>query len=203
MGTSGVRVPAQGAAGPGARIEDRPRAPQVRSPDFADPSIESPVHIERCIAKLLGSGRASHATDPQELGPARVPTLDDPLADTGHPVGTLAYMAPKQWASEEVDGRTDLWVVGIMLFQMVTGEHPLAPVTPESLLEVAALEVPMPSVVALSPDGLTLASRSTLSSIGRAGWRPPERAGPHPTAGGGAASTTSRYVARPCSPPHP
>ncbi|XYH98469.1 protein kinase domain-containing protein [Sorangium sp. So ce1128] len=54
------------------------------------------------------------------------------LTPTDALLGTQAYMAPEQWAAEPVDGRADLWAVGVMLYQMVTGEHPFAPLSPEA-----------------------------------------------------------------------
>jgi serine/threonine protein kinase len=38
-------------------------------------------------------------------------------------------MFPEQWGEDAVDARTDLWAVGIVLYEMVTGEHPLAPLS--------------------------------------------------------------------------
>jgi len=61
-------------------------------------------------------------------------------------IGTLEYMSPEQWGEDRVDERADLWAVGIVLYQMVTGEHPLAPVSMRSLASVTSLDEPMPSV---------------------------------------------------------
>src|SRR5262249_33439040 len=61
------------------------------------------------------------------------------------------YMSPEQWGADSVDERTDLWAAGLILYELVAGEHPLAPVTVESLRSVAWLDVPMPSARAQSP----------------------------------------------------
>jgi serine/threonine protein kinase len=58
--------------------------------------------------------------------------------------GTLEYMSPEQRAGQDADARTDLYALGVMLFEMLTGERPsgsempseLAPAAPAALDEV-------------------------------------------------------------------
>jgi serine/threonine protein kinase len=43
---------------------------------------------------------------------------------TGHTKGKVAYMSPEQMRAEPVDGRSDLFAIGVVLFELLTGTHP-------------------------------------------------------------------------------
>jgi serine/threonine protein kinase len=69
------------------------------------------------------------------------------LTATGMCMGTLPYMSPEQLKAEKnIDHRCDIWAVGIMLYEMVTGQLPLAPLSRERLMQVRDLDIAMPSV---------------------------------------------------------
>jgi eukaryotic-like serine/threonine-protein kinase len=68
---------------------------------------------------------------------------------TASPVGTLAYMSPEQVRSEPLDRRTDLWSMGVVLQEILTGKHPFARENMSAVL-LAILEQP-PEVESLDP----------------------------------------------------
>ncbi|HRI66039.1 MAG TPA: protein kinase, partial [Polyangium sp.] len=119
------------------------------------------------VAKLMGDTDAETSIVPPRAWAEDVVAMAD-LTQTGTLVGTRAYMAPEQWWSEPVDGRTDIWAVGIILYQLVTGDHPLVPLSAESVVRAAEREIPMPSVLDqlpnLGPLGL-LIDRCLLKNV--------------------------------------
>lgn len=67
--------------------------------------------------KLLDFGLAKFTTRPS--------TADDPtLTRTGDVMGTPAYMSPEQIGGDPLDARTDVYAVGVILFQMLAGRLP-------------------------------------------------------------------------------
>ena len=75
------------------------------------------------------------------------------LTQAGSILGTVPYMAPEQWAgATDIDHRADLWAVGIMLYQMLAGQHPLAPLAGLQLVVTRDLTQPMPPLRKALPD---------------------------------------------------
>jgi serine/threonine-protein kinase len=69
----------------------------------------------------------------------------------GTVIGTPHYMAPEQTLGEKVDGRTDLWALGVILYQLLTGQRPFDGDTAVALAYRIAHEEPR-SVGELRPD---------------------------------------------------
>lgn len=80
-----------------------------------------------------------------DFGIARIEDPDLPRqTQTSEVLGTPQYMSPEQVRGLEVDGRTDLFSTGVLLYQLLSGHKPFEAETLGSLLFVIATEDPVP-----------------------------------------------------------
>jgi serine/threonine protein kinase/tetratricopeptide (TPR) repeat protein len=146
---------------------------------------------------LLEDGGRVVLTD---FGVARAIAATDARATSaGGIVGTPAYMAPEQVDGSEVDGRTDLYALGVVLFEMLSGALPFDGETPLSLAAARLVRAPK-DLGAMRPD---LPSR-LVDVVRRAMARSPvDRFATAEALGGALASsvTTTSLVRAPSVPP--
>ena len=84
-----------------------------------------------------------------DFGIARI--TDNSKTRTGLVLGTPSFMAPEQLAGRRIDGRCDLYALGVTLFQLLTGELPLRGKSMSELMHHIA-HTPAPDVRSLRPD---------------------------------------------------
>jgi eukaryotic-like serine/threonine-protein kinase len=104
-------------------------------------------------AKILDFGLA-------KLSAARVPWLgadqgvtraeDEHVTTIGTTLGTVAYMSPEQARGQELDGRSDLFSFGVVLYEMATGALPFDAKTPVAVFEALLTRQP-PAPSSLKP----------------------------------------------------
>jgi eukaryotic-like serine/threonine-protein kinase len=66
------------------------------------------------------------------------------LTETGLALGTPAYMSPEQASGGQVDGRSDIYALGCVLYEMVAGEAPFTGPTAQALIARHLTEAPRP-----------------------------------------------------------
>jgi serine/threonine protein kinase/Tol biopolymer transport system component len=85
------------------------------------------------------------------------------LTRTGASVGTPAYMAPEQMQGREVDGRADLWALGVVLYEMLAGHRPFLGDHEAALRQSILSDAPEPLPRVDVPPGLERVVRLLLA----------------------------------------
>ena len=95
-----------------------------------------------------------------DFGVARVESSE--LTETGAILGTPAYMSPEQFLGLPVDGRSDLFSVGIILYHLLTGDRPFAG-SPTTIMQKVLRQDPIDPTALnpmLAPDWDTVIKRA-------------------------------------------
>jgi len=79
-----------------------------------------------------------------DLGMARRDLVSDRLSDAGSFAGTVLYAAPEQFTEDRVDGRADLYALGMILYELSAGAHPFGGADVAAVVHRHLSEVPPP-----------------------------------------------------------
>src|SRR3990172_9031349 len=102
---------------------------------------------------LMAEDGAPRLTD---FGVARLVGDATRLTGTGTQIGTPYYMSPEAWEGEQLDAQSDIWSLGVMLYEMLSGHVPFGGETMAAVMN-KVLTAPLPdlrSVRPETPDGL-------------------------------------------------
>ena len=93
-------------------------------------------------AKVMDFGLARHGTA-DTPGTGASATISA-ISHVGQVVGTAAYMSPEQARGEALDGRSDLFSIGIVLYEMITGQRPFQATSTAALTAAILTHDPAP-----------------------------------------------------------
>ncbi|HLE63999.1 MAG TPA: serine/threonine-protein kinase, partial [Pyrinomonadaceae bacterium] len=90
------------------------------------------------LAKLIDDGDSTQKTDPE--APTEVLLKTEP----GRVMGTINYMSPEQARGRDIDSRSDIFSLGVMLYEMVAGHRPFSGDTKSDVLAAVLMVEPKP-----------------------------------------------------------
>ncbi|MGH9755416.1 MAG: protein kinase domain-containing protein, partial [Blastocatellia bacterium] len=85
------------------------------------------------------------------VSPSLHPSVSSSLTDPGTVLGTVSYMSPEQARGLETDARSDIFSLGIVLYELITGRRPFEGSTPADIITSLLGEEPAP-LADLAPD---------------------------------------------------
>ena len=106
------------------------------------------------IVKVLDFGLAKLAAEQEEVH-SRAPTKSMVHTNPGVVMGTVGYMSPEQARAADVDERTDIWSLGVVMYEMISGRAPFVGETASTLIVSIIEHEPAPLSINLGvPDEL-------------------------------------------------
>src|SRR5713226_820356 len=125
-------------------------------------------------AKLLDFGLAKPAAPLTSVATlTAAATQSSPMTEQGAIVGTFQYMSPEQIEGKELDGRSDIFSLGAVLYEMLTGQRAFQGKSQLSVASAILEKEPAPitTVKPLTPPGLDHAIRRCLTKEPEGRWQ--------------------------------
>ena len=131
------------------------------------------VMLTKSGAKLLDFGLAKPVQGLGSMASASVATMSRPLTQEGKIVGTFQYMAPEQVQGQEADPRTDIFALGAVLYEMLTGKRAFVGKTQISVMSAILEKEPEPisAVQPLTPRALDHVLERALAKDPEERWQ--------------------------------
>jgi hypothetical protein len=140
------------------RLNGRSLADKLSREGVLAPGFAVPVYIDVCralhaahkkgvIHRDLKPGNIFLCEDGMskvlDFGMSKLATAES-LTQTGYTLGTPEYMAPEQCVGAQVEPRTDIYALGVMMYEALTGELPIVAQNRRELLDLHQRQIPMP-----------------------------------------------------------
>ncbi len=127
-----------------------------QGPLAVDEAVELAAQVAEGLAKAHAQGVVHRDIKPGNLmltedgvkildfGLAKFAEARFKLTLEGSTIGTIAYMSPEQTRGEDADVRSDVWAIGVVLYEMLTGTPPFKGGYPEAIAHAIKSETPTP-----------------------------------------------------------
>jgi tRNA A-37 threonylcarbamoyl transferase component Bud32/tetratricopeptide (TPR) repeat protein len=131
------------------KIARGPLAP-AEALDYAQQTVEGLIHAHAAGVVHRDIKPANIVVTPGgrvkilDFGIAKAARASTEVTRAGAVLGTLSYMSPEQAAGDPIDHRTDLWAVGVVLYELLAGRPPFAADSMEALFYAIQWRQPTP-----------------------------------------------------------